>query len=170
MKHSGRSEISHGAFAPRERFNPADTDEKLLDDESLMSASRLESDVAQTIGLGEQFISVMSGIFDLARAEASLAVRTLPKLMMLWLLMMPIILLTWCAFSALVSWSVVAVTNQIGYGLLMFFMLQVLLLIGSRWLFVKYRERMAFPYTRKQVTDFVRSVQYEINHRDKTKE
>ncbi|WP_049629623.1 hypothetical protein [Cellvibrio sp. pealriver] len=170
MSHADRCENPSGALASRGGFDSVDANEKPLDDPSLNDASRLQSDIAQTIGLGEQFIGVIGGIFDLARTEALLAIRTLPKLIMLWLLMMPIILLTWCAFSALVAWTVVASSNQIGFGLFTFFLLQVLLLSGCRWLFVKYRERMAFPYTREQINDFVRSVHHEFNRRDKTKE
>ncbi|HEX7764958.1 MAG TPA: hypothetical protein VF433_15290, partial [Cellvibrio sp.] len=112
----------------------------------------------------------VGGVVDLARVEALLTVRTLPKLMMLWLMMMPIILLTWCAFSALMAWSVVAASGQVGLGMLTFFLLQVLLLFVCRWLFVKYRTRMTFPYTRAQIDQFVRSTQNEFDRCSKTKE
>lgn len=128
------------------------------------------SEVEQTIQLGEQLVGFLSGVVDLARVEALLAIRTLPKLIMLWLLIMPIMLLTWCAFSALTSWAVFAASEQVGLGMLMFFLQQVLLLLICRWLYVKYRTRMTLPYTRAQIDNFVRSTQNGFNSRSKTKE
>lgn len=133
-------------------------------------AANWEADVAQTVQLGEQLIGFAGGVIDLARTEALLAVHTLPKVMMLWLIMMPIILLTWCSFSALVAWSVVALSEQLGLGMLTFFLLQVLLLFVCRWLFVKYRARMTFPYTRAHIDNFVRSTKNEFSRRSETKE
>lgn len=128
------------------------------------------ADIEQTLQLGEQFVGIIGGLVDLARAEALLAIRTLPKIMMLWLLIMPIMLLTWCAFSALMAWSVYAASDQVGLGMLTFFLLQVLLLLICHWLFVKYRTRMTMPYTRAQIDNFVRSTRHGFNHRGETKE
>lgn len=127
-------------------------------------------DLEQTLQLGEQFVSFIGGVVDLARVEALLAIRTLPKLIMLWLLIMPVMLLAWCAFSALLAWSVFAASDQVGLGMLMFFLQQVLLLLICRWLFVKYRTRMTLPYTRAQIDNFVRSTQDGFSSRGKTKE
>ena len=155
-----RNENAPGAAQPRDAFSPS----------SNKPAANWENDVAQTLQLGEQLVGFVGGVVDLARVEALLTVRTLPKLMMLWLMMMPIILLTWCAFSALMAWSVVAASGQVGLGMLTFFLLQVLLLFVCRWLFVKYRTRMTFPYTRAQIDQFVRSTQNEFDRCSKTKE
>lgn len=127
------------------------------------------ADVEQTLQLGEQFVGVIGGIVDLARVEALLAVRTLPKVMMLWLLMMPIMLLTWCAFSALVAWAVFSLSGQVGLGMLTFFLQQTLLLLVCRWLFVKYRKLMGMPYTRAQIDEFLRSTQHGFSHSSETK-
>jgi uncharacterized membrane protein YqjE len=127
------------------------------------------ADIEQTLKLGEQFVGIVGGIIDLARVEALLAIRTLPKMIMLWLLIIPIMLLTWCAFSALLAWSVFAASEQVGLGILTFFLQQVLLLLICRWLFIKYRTRMAMPYTRAQIDNFVRSTQHGFNQRDETK-
>lgn len=132
--------------------------------------SKWEADINQTLELGKQFLGFAIGVLDLARAEAALAVRTAPKLVTLWLLMVPIILLTWCAFSILLTWVVIAASNQIGLGIFTFFMLQVFLLLVCYWLTIRYRARMKFSHTRAQVSDFFRSIQYEVDHRNKTKE
>jgi uncharacterized membrane protein YqjE len=127
-------------------------------------------DVEKTLQLGEQFVGFIGGVVDLARVEALLAIRTLPKLIMLWLLIMPVMLLTWCALSALIAWSVFAASDQVGLGMLTFFLQQVLLLLICRWLFVKYRTRMTLPYTRAQIDNFVRSAQDGFNNKGKAKE
>ncbi|MGV8834603.1 hypothetical protein [Cellvibrio sp.] len=134
------------------------------------SSASWASDVAQTLQLGEELVGFIGGVVDLARVEALLAIRTFPKLIMLWLLMMPVMLLTWCAFSTLMAWSVFAASGQVGLGMLTFFLLQVLLLLVCRLLFVKYRTRMTLPCTRLQIDCFVRSMQDGINGRDKAKE
>jgi uncharacterized membrane protein YqjE len=129
-----------------------------------------QRDVEQTIQLGQHFVGVIGGIVDLARVETELAIRTFPKVLMLWLLMMPIMLLAWCAFSALIAWSVYAVSGEVGAGMLAFFVLQVLLLLTCRWLYVKYRKYMTLPYTRAQIDSLVRRAQHEFNGESKTKE
>lgn len=139
-------------------------------DVSSKKSASWTADVEQALQLGEQFIVVIGGIVDLARVEASIAIRTLPKLVMLWLLIMPVLLLTWCAFSALMAWSVFAASGQVGLGMLTFFLQQVLLLLICCWLFVKYRTRMTLPYTRAQIDNFVRSTQDGLNSRGQTKE
>jgi uncharacterized membrane protein YqjE len=155
-----RNQQAPEATQPQERVSPS----------ADQPAANGEADVAQTVQLGEQLIGFAGGVIDLARTEALLAVHTLPKVMMLWLIMMPIILLTWCSFSALVAWSVVALSEQLGLGMLTFFLLQVLLLFVCRWLFVKYRARMTFPYTRAHIDNFVRSTKNEFSRRSETKE
>lgn len=129
-----------------------------------------EADVKQTLQLGEEFVGFIAGVVDLARVEALLAIRTLPNIMMLWLLMMPIMLLTWCAFSVLMAWIVFEASQQIGLGMLIFFLQQVLLLFVCRLLYVKYRKRMTLPYTRAQIDNFVRSTQHGFSSRGETKE
>jgi hypothetical protein len=139
-------------------------------DASPKTTEKWMMDVEQTIQLGEQFVGAVGGIVGLARTEALLAVRTLPKLMMLWLIIMPVILLTWCAFSALVAWSVFAASEEPGLGMLTFFLQQVVLLLSCRWLYTKYRTRMTLPYTRAQIDNFIRSTKDGLNGQGKTKE
>ncbi len=128
------------------------------------------ADVNKTLQLGEEFVGFVTGVVDLARIEALLAIRTLPNIMMLWLMMMPIMLLTWCAFSVLMAWVVFSASQQIGLGLLTFFLQQVVLLLVCRLLYVKYRMRMTLPYTRAQIDNFVRSIQHGFSGRGETKE
>ena len=89
---------------------------------------------------------------------------------MLWLLMMPVILLTWCSFSALTAWAVYEASEEIGLGIFMFFMQQLLLLLTCRWLFLKYRVRMTLPYTRAQLDTFMRSMNHGFGRPGEAKE
>lgn len=177
MSSHDQKENFSGAAKPQRSFygdnmsEPIAAKTKISESDAPQDRSKgWSADIESTLQLGEQFLGVVGGVVDLARAETLLAIRTLPKLMMLWLLIMPVILLTWCAFSALTAWAVFAVTEQVGFGMLAFFLLQVLLLIVCRLLFVKYRTRMTLPYTRAQIDNFVRSTKHGLDSRDKTQE
>jgi hypothetical protein len=155
-------------------MNNHDLNESLLganspqgEDIQQINQSQWSKDIADTLALGQQFSTYIGGVIELARAEALLALRTLPKLIMLWLIMMPVLLLTWCAFSMLLAWSVYAASAQVGLGMLVFFLLQLFLLLSCRWLFVQYRTRMTLPNTSAQIQDFIRSVQYEFSESNK---
>jgi uncharacterized membrane protein YqjE len=127
-------------------------------------------DMEQTLKLGDEMVTFLGGIVDLARMELLLAISSFPKVLMLWLLMMPVILLTWASFCVLTAWAVYAATGQLGWGIFMFFAQQLFLLLSCRWLFTKYRARMTLPYTRVQIKNFVRSVKDGFGEQGQTKE
>lgn len=129
----------------------------------------IAADIEQTLQLGEQFLSFFTGAIDLARIETMLALRTVPRVLMLWLLMMPVILLAWCSFSALTAWAVYAISDELGLGIFMFFLQQMLLLLVCRLLFLKYRQRMTLPYTRAQIDTFLRSMNHEFSRSGEAK-
>ena len=128
-------------------------------DENITASENITTSVEQTLQLGEQLMGFAAGVVDLARTEISLAVRTLPNLLMIWVIMMPIMLLTWGAFTVLVAWIVYDASQHTGLGLLVFFLQQVLLLVACRWLYLRYSVRMTLPYTRAHIVDFVRGMQ-----------
>jgi len=164
-------QIENACIAEKLQQNvPPEETDSLSGVKSQANTTNWLADLEQTLQLGDQFVGFAVGVIDLARMEALLAIKTLPKLLMLWLIMIPIILLTWCAFSALAAWSVYAASDEIGLGMLMLFMLQVLLLLSCRWLFVKYRKRMTLPYTRAQIEGFMRSNSDGFSNRGETKE
>lgn len=169
-ENSPEAHSSRGNFSAEGLTEGLSDKETAAQDAGSKKTGGWNTDIEQTLQLGEQFIGVIGGIVDLARVEALLAVRTLPKIMMLWLLMMPIMLLTWCAFSALMAWSLFAATGELGLGMLTFFLQQVLLLLVCRWLFVKYRKRISMPYTRAQIDEFLRSTQHGFSRSSETKE
>lgn len=114
------------------------------------------SDLDRTRLFGEQFVGFIRDVTDMARMEALLAVKSMPKLVMLWFLMMPVILLTWCSFSVMVAWAVYSFFNSPGFGVVTFFVMQLLLLIVCRWRYAIYRKRMTLPYTRHHLGNFIR--------------
>lgn len=114
------------------------------------------TELNKTIQLGQQLLGFAADITDLARMEALLAVQSIPRLLMLWLIMMPVILLTWCSLTALIAWAMFSVTGQIGVGLFSFFLQQVLLLLACYLLYTKYKKRMTMPYTRKHWQNFIK--------------
>lgn len=164
-------EIPLGETNPQGSFYEKDMakEDAVENSESQGRDSNWQRDVNQTIQLGQQFVGLIGGIIDLARVEMELAIRTFPKVLMLWLLMMPIILLTWCAFSALIAWAVYAVSEELGAGMLVFFILQILLLFSCRWMYAKYRKSMTLPYTRAHIDNLVRRAQHEFNGGSKAK-
>tara|TARA_R100000656_G_scaffold43761_2_gene36122 strand:- start:966 stop:1442 length:477 start_codon:yes stop_codon:yes gene_type:complete len=156
MNNHDPNEIPLGAQVPQEEGSNQNAQPQWVDD------------LEQTLILGKQFSKFAVDLMDLAGAEMLLAVKSFPKLIMLWLLMMPIILLSWCAFSGLIAWLVFALSAHTGLSLFAVFLLQILLLISCRWLFFQYRKRMTLPYTRNQIASFVRSINNEFNDRNST--
>lgn len=114
------------------------------------------SELNKTIQLGKQVLGFAADLTDMARMEALLAVQSIPRLLMLWLAMMPVILLTWCSFTALIAWAIYSVTGQVGAGVFAFFLQQILLLIVCYLLYGKYKKRMTMPYTRKHLDNFIK--------------
>lgn len=128
----------------------------------------LERELESTLQLGSQIIDCALGVADLARAEAQLAIHSLPRLLMLWLITMPILLLTWCSFSVLVAWCVYELSAIVSVGLLVFFLMQLLLLLTCHWLYKKYRTRMTLPNTRAHIHAFIGMLNYGSSSRSKT--
>jgi uncharacterized membrane protein YqjE len=171
MSIHAQQENPPGITNPQGNFYHDDVSQKNIpENETVPNPPDWMADIEQTLQLGEQFVGAIGGIADLARVEALLAFRTLSKLLMLWLLIMPIMLLTWCAFSVLMAWSVVAISGVMGWGLLAFFLQQVVLLLACRWLYVKYRTRMTLPNTRAQIDNFVRSTRNGFKGKSQIKE
>src|SRR5690606_18859960 len=60
----------------------------------------------QTLALGDQALGYLTNLADLFRLEAILALKSAPRAFIVWLLLLPATLLTWVAFSIMVSWAV----------------------------------------------------------------
>lgn len=121
----------------------------------------IPSEMEKTIRLGKEVLGFAVDLTDIARMEATLAVKSLPRLLMLWFIMMPIILLAWCSLSVVVAWAVYSMTDELGAGLITFFFQQMLLLFICRGLYVKCKKRMTMPYTREHVSKMMRGFAHE---------
>lgn len=130
--------------------------ETVREDSSSTDPPQNTDDFKDMLALGEKVVGLVNDIADLVRMETMLAIRSIPRLLMLWFLMMPIILLTWCSFSVWIAWMLYAATQQPGVGFFAFFLQQLLLLFGCRWLYAKYQLRMTLPYTREHIDKFLR--------------
>lgn len=130
--------------------------EAVREDSSSTDPPRNADNLNDTLALGEKIVGLVNDIADLVRMETMLAIRSIPRLLMLWFLMMPILLLTWCSFSVWIAWMLYAATEQPGVGFFAFFLQQLLLLFVCRWLYAKYQLRMTLPYTRAHIDKFLR--------------
>lgn len=129
----------------------------------------VDPDMGNPLQLGEQVAGFVTDMIDLARMEATLAIRSFPKLLMLWFLMMPILLLTWCSFTGMIAWFAYSYTQQVGIGLFAFFFQQLLLLSMCRWLYVRYKQVMTLPYTREHINRFMRGFENGADSASQTK-
>ncbi len=159
MKHpddTSRNSIDQGAETPQ--------------GEAVNTTPHWEADIKQTLQLGEQLVGYAAGVIDLARAEALLALQSAPRLLMLWLLMMPIMLLAWLGFSVLLAWTAFALSHELGLAIATFFLLQVALLLVCRGIYARYQRNITFPYTREQINHLMRSAQNGFSSRSEAKE
>lgn len=151
--------------------NSAHTEQSVENTEHTQDAkSAWSTKIEEMMQLGDQFVKFAAGLVDLARLEASLALRSLPKVIALGLMMIPILTLTWVGFSALVSWGIYELSDILGLAFLTFFVLQVLLLVVCYKLIAKYRKHLGMSYTRAQITNFMRSNSNEFGNGSETKE
>lgn len=114
------------------------------------------NELHKTIELGRQVAGFVVDLADIARMEAMLAAKVMPRVLLLWLAMVPIILLAWCSFAACIGWAVYSLTESLGAGLFVFFLQQMLLLLLCHLLQRKSKAQMAMPYTRNHLNNFLK--------------
>ena len=91
---------------------------------------------------------------DLAKAELVFALQTLPKLVMVSIIILPVAMLVWLTFSALIYWLVLSLTTSVTSGLVVLFLLQTIVLMGCLSLRRVYLNRLKFSNTREQIASF----------------
>lgn len=117
----------------------------------------------QTLALGDQALGYLTNLADLFRLEAMLALKSAPRAFIVWLLLMPAILLTWLAFSIMVSWGVYEWLAIPITGFATFFLLNLILLVICKFSLQRYVHRMGFPETRAQIQAAMGGLQDEID-------
>jgi len=126
------------------------------------ASATVKKEWADAVKIGEQLLGCLTGIAELARLETLLAVKSLPRAVALWLLILPLVLLTWLSFSLLLSWIAYDLLMDALWGFVVFFGLQCIALGSCYFVLQAYKHRMSLPHTRKHVASTIRSVQYEF--------
>lgn len=108
-------------------------------------------DVAGLVELGEVALGLLRGIAELAGMEARLAASSLPKLLAVLILTLPLALLSWVALSCLISWLVFLASHSATLGILAFLLIQVGMLFVCKLLLGRYRRNLSMPHTRYQI-------------------
>ena len=96
-----------------------------------------EPNALQTFAvIAGEFIGLLKSSFSVLRLELQLALKSIPRLIVLSLSFVFFSALAWIAFSVCVAWYVTSVFNSVGAGLLSFLLVQLfvmaVLLIGMK--------------------------------------
>lgn len=124
----------------------------------------------ETLALGQQALAFLAQLADLLRLEAMLAVQSLPRMAALWLLTLPLALLTWVSFAVLVSWGVYTAVQWPLAGFATFFGLNLLALVVAHLGMRKHIKRMSFRETRQQLRATLGGINEELSKTRQTKE
>lgn len=134
------------------------------------SQSQSREKLEETLALGQQGLAFLGQLGDLFRLEAMLAIQSLPKLVMFWLMILPVTVITWIDFAVMVSWAVYAWLLWPLAGFATFFALNLLLLGLFHWGMRRYKKRMSFKETRTQLRTTLGGLRDEISKASQTKE
>lgn len=116
----------------------------------------MESEFHRLLTLGRQLVGAAGDLLGLARVEAALALSALPKVGVIALLAIPIGLLSWISFSALVAWGAFQWLDSFGVAILAFFLVQVITLVVFVSLVKKWIQDMKFTYTKNNFAKFAK--------------
>ena len=94
-------------------------------------------------------------IFQLVQLELRLAISDSPRLLILALLFIPLLMLTWVSFSALLAWLVYLLNTSVTQGLLAFFIIQLLGLVAISMGCKHYKKSLTLPLTRQHIRRLV---------------
>lgn len=103
----------------------------------------------------QQSAAIGADLLQLLRLELRLAIADSKRLLVLALLLIPMLILTWIGFTALLAWLVYLLNTSITQGLLAFFLSQALALIGMVLSWNYYKRSLSLPLTRQQLRHLV---------------
>ncbi|TCO77566.1 hypothetical protein [Chromatocurvus halotolerans] len=111
---------------------------------------RAAAELQAWFALGSQAVAVMEQLATVLRLELGLAVADAKRLLMVVLAMIPLILLAWLGFCALLAWLAVVASESVTLGLTTFLLLQ----LGSLFLLARaarrFQSSLGFPASRRQ--------------------
>lgn len=89
-------------------------------------------------------------LFGLMRLELQLGLQSLPRMLALFLALLPLAGLTWISLSLLLAWFAYTASGVVAVGLAILFVLQLSLLLLCFWRLKRLRAKSTFPETRQQ--------------------
>ena len=106
----------------------------------------------------QQVEAIAADFMKLLQLELSLALGSAKRIMILALAILPLLLLTWIAFSCLIAWLVYQYSHSQGWGIFAFLMVQLLALYLIRLAWKHYQKDLSLPLTRQHMQNFYRSI------------
>jgi uncharacterized membrane protein YqjE len=119
------------------------------------STDKEKSDLSASIEWLRSLSAMAGAIIRLAIAEISLAKDDLGRLIISSLLLIPLAVLTWIAFTLLAAWQVYALSASVGLGLLTFAAIQLLAVLLLLNRIKVYRRSLTLPATRTQILSII---------------
>ena len=132
----------------------ANTDSAAKGDDIKPSGAMAEIDLL--IAWLQHTVSISAEIFDLFQLEVRLAVTDVKRLILLAKLVVPMLILTWISFSALLSWHIYLLNASVSQGLLFLCLFQFfgLLVISISWKY--YQKSLSLPLTRQHIRQLIK--------------
>ena len=132
------------------------------DSEQPLSLETAKLEALRLLQIGGLSFAYLSSISQLAAAELVLSAKTVPKLVGVGLLLVPIIYLAWLGLSAFLSWSAYLVFDSSLLGMGVFFLLQCLLLLLGVWYLRRASRLIGFAQSKAQVSALVETIKHEF--------
>ncbi|GAB3094097.1 hypothetical protein G8770_02050 [Aestuariicella hydrocarbonica] len=107
-----------------------------------------------------QAVTAGSDIAELFRLEVQLALGDARRMLLLALLALPMMMLLWLGFAALMTWLVIDYSGSVTCGLLAFVLLHGAALVSIRLLWQRYKRSLKLPLTRQHLQAFMGGMQH----------
>ncbi len=136
----------------------------------MASESRTDStaSTAAPLELGQQFVEYAGGVAELMLLEARLALASLRPALALSLVLLPLGFLLWVSVSATLAWSAYEYSGTALWGFVAFTLVQLSAVILCCLLLRRYRSRLSFRESRRQISIVIGSLHREIEQAGET--
>jgi hypothetical protein len=131
-------------------------------EEAVAAATPLEgenSKVSSLLSLTRETAALAGGFLELLLLELRLAIHAIPRIIGLTLISLVLALFVWLSFAFGIAWSCAFIFGSTGWGILAFFLLQLLALFVCMGLTRKYTRRLTLPNSR----NFLRQLEEAFN-------
>ncbi len=108
------------------------------------------AEVQAWLALGSQAVGVLEQLATVLRLELGLAVADAKRLLVVLLAMIPLLLLAWVGFCALLSWLAVVASESVTVGLTTFLGLQLAPLYLLARAARRFQSSLGLPASRRQ--------------------